>query len=179
MTMIERPCPVCGAWPMFEPYVQSGDGNHDRFPRVVCACGAEAHLMPGDFERAEARVPEDRRYHGKTAFWSEEFCDALEDIVIERWNAAASDWDASAPEAARSGSAPTLPCDTSATYTDASATVSDTPATCDRAALLALADAVRRMGARYEEHGELALGFTFRAISERMREACGVSGDGR
>ena len=177
--MIERPCPVCGAWPMFEPYVQSGDGNHDRFPRVVCACGVEAHLMPGDFERAEARVPEDRRHYGKTAFWSGEFCDALGDIVIERWNAAASDRDASAPEAARRGSAPTLPCDASATHTDASATVSDTSATCDRAALLALADAVRGMGARYDEHGQFALGFTFGAISERIRAACGEVDDGR
>lgn len=165
MTVINRRCPVCGEWPIFEPYVQSGDGNHDRFPRVVCACGAEANVMFGDFERAEARVPEDERYCGETAFWSDEFCDALGDIVIERWNAAASGLDASAPEAARSGSAPTLPCDASAT--------------CDRGALLALADAVRSMGARYEEHGELALGFTFRAISERIREACGVSGDGR
>ena len=177
--VIERPCPVCGAWPMFEPYVQSGDGNHDRFPRVVCACGAEASLMLGDFERAKARVPEDRWYCGKTAFWSKEFCAALEDIVIERWNAAASDRDTSAPEAARSCSAPALHCDMPATHTDASATHTDAPETCDRAALLALADAVRGMGARYDEHGELALGFTFRAISERIQEACGVSGDGR
>lgn len=157
---------------MFEPYVQSGDGNHDRFPRVVCSCGAEASLMLGDFKRAEARVPEDMRYRGKTAFWSEEFCDALGDIVVERWNAAASDRDASAPGAARSCPAPALSRDASATHTDASAT-------CDRAALLALADAVRGMGARYDEHGQFALGFTFRAISERIRRACGVSGDGR
>lgn len=83
-------------------------------------------------------------------------------------------------EATPKRSAPALPRDASATHTDASATIIDTPATCDRAALLALADEL--------EGGFLLFGSTKSArqvfdflsdklgeYARRIREACGAA----
>lgn len=43
----------------------------------------------------------------------------------------------------------------------------------DRESLLALADCVRKMGEGYDKVSSFALGTTFRAIADRIREACG------
>ena len=69
--------------------------------------------------------------------------------------------------------------DASATHTDASATVTDTSATCDRDALLALADELQG----YADGAASAEGFPYVnagdlwAYADRIREACGVTGD--
>lgn len=43
----------------------------------------------------------------------------------------------------------------------------------DREALLALAGCARKMGEGYDKTGSYELGVTFRAIADRIREACG------
>ena len=73
-------------------------------------------------------------------------------------------------EATPKCSEPTPKRDASATHTDASAT-------CDREALLALAGCVRKMGEDYRKIGAFGPGTTFCAIADRIREACGASGD--
>ena len=49
---------------------------------------------------------------------------------------------------------------------------------CDREKLLGLERAVRGMAAQCDERGRYALATTFRAIEERIREACGPDDDG-
>ena len=53
----------------------------------------------------------------------------------------------------------------------------DATKTVDRDALLALAKVLGGMGDRYNEHERYELGTTFKAIADRIREACGVSDD--
>ena len=51
--------------------------------------------------------------------------------------------------------------------------IGDSDKMVDREALLALAKVLGGMGDRYNEHERYELGTTFKAIADRIREACG------
>ena len=63
--------------------------------------------------------------------------------------------------------------DTTTPKRDASATVTDTPATCDRAALLKLADRIQHHADNAAGHSAYAARFDLAGWAEAIREACG------
>ena len=79
------PC-RCGSAPLFTPYYQSNDGNHDIPASVTCrACGRSTvmdwHLF---FEVSDEFG--DEKYAKPTAYLSARFMDALNDATIRKWN---------------------------------------------------------------------------------------------
>ena len=79
------PC-RCGSAPLFTPYHQSNDGNHDTPASVTChACGSST-VMDWHLYLEVSEEFGDEKYERPTAYLSARFMDALNDATIRKWN---------------------------------------------------------------------------------------------
>ena len=78
-----RPCRKCGRKPVFIPYEESTDGNHDKPAKVVCPCGNRHILTWEEFSHAMHDVPLEKRGRG---YMSRYEIEAAGDAAADAWN---------------------------------------------------------------------------------------------
>ena len=79
------PC-RCGAVPLFTPYEQSIDGNHDIPASVTCRTCGRRTVMDWDLWFEVDEEVGDEKYAKPTAYLSKRFMDALGEATIRKWN---------------------------------------------------------------------------------------------
>ena len=79
------PC-KCGSAPLFTPYYQSNDGNHDAPASVICPICGRSTVMGWKLWREVEEEVGDEKYERPTAYLSQRFMDALNDATIRKWN---------------------------------------------------------------------------------------------
>ena len=79
------PC-RCGSVPLFTPYYQSNDGNHDAPASVICPICGRSTVMDWNLWREVEEEVGNEKYARPTAYLSQRFTDALNDATIRKWN---------------------------------------------------------------------------------------------
>lgn len=93
-----RPCRKCGRKPVFIPYEESTDGNHDKPAKVVCPCGNRHILTWEEFSHAMDSVPPEKRGRG---YMSRHEIEAAGDAAADAWNVEQGDAPATDEERGR------------------------------------------------------------------------------
>lgn len=93
-----RPCRKCGRKPVFVPYEESTDGNHDKPAKVVCPCGNRHILTWEEFSHAMHGVPPEKRGRG---YMSRAEIEAAGDAAADAWNVEQGDAPATNDERGR------------------------------------------------------------------------------